>query len=211
MTKKERYEYRKSIGICVECGREKASDKAIICESCREKRNRSRREDRKFYQSLGYCPICRQNRIVGDEKTCPECRIKRNKYAAKTLEKESTKQRINKYGRRRYAELKEKHICPHCGKRKAAPGRVSCGICLNKANNRAKAKRNAIPRHSREYTNLCIQCGKLPRMNDGKLCQECYKKSIENLAKARQSPRYAEGWRKTNSHLYRKPALIMPM
>lgn len=203
MTKKERYEYRKSIGICVECGREKASDKAIICESCREKRNSSRREDRKFYQSLGYCPICKQNHIFGDEKTCPECRIKLRKYDLKVLAKESTKQRASAYGKRRYAELKEKHICPHCGKRKAASGRVSCKICLDKANRRVKEKRNAMPRDSREYKDLCVQCGKLPKTKDSKLCSECYKKSIANLNKARQSPRYADSWRKTNSHLYR--------
>lgn len=67
------YQYRKENGLCVFCGKTKATGGRVTCDSCREKTNKANRETREYLKRIHVCPKCGKNKLVGDKKTCPEC------------------------------------------------------------------------------------------------------------------------------------------
>lgn len=95
---KERYEFLKAHGICVQCGQEYALEGITLCAKCREKNNLARRgkkqrpltaeqkarknqnakETRQNRIELGLCHICGKVKAVPGLKVCSDCRIARN-------------------------------------------------------------------------------------------------------------------------------------
>lgn len=134
--KKRIYHERKSKGICVECGKNKAIGK-VLCEKCSEKRSQYVRGMAAFYRSLGICPNCHKERIYGDEYFCFECREKKRKQYEKDyarMKKNPSPKRKEKqkvYRKNHYEKCKQNGICPRCG-RKTAYGYVRCPICREK-------------------------------------------------------------------------------
>lgn len=98
---RERYDYLKSRGICVKCGREKALEKRILCLECREKHketNKARYErvknteeykvankvsSKAYYdkrKEMGLCPKCGKRKSKDSEyKLCYRCRSRARK------------------------------------------------------------------------------------------------------------------------------------
>ena len=198
---RERRHYRITHGLCEDCGKAPPENGRTRCRACLDRRNKDRRDDRKFYKSIGICHVCKINPILGDESICPECSAKKKTYAENYVFSDETLKNRHMYGKQYYQDCKARGICPTCGKRKAAPGRVRCEICLDKNARKASLTRNATSRDWREEHGLCGQCGKRPVAYGTKLCAECYAKSIENLKKARESPKFEE-WKRINQQSF---------
>lgn len=92
------------------------------------------KEDRMFWQGLGICPTCHKRRIYGDEKECLECKAYFAEYGKRYYDahKESVKARCRARSKRVYHERKENGLCPRCGSKFRAPGRLFCRKCLDK-------------------------------------------------------------------------------
>lgn len=194
MSSKEEYNRRKEQGICVKCGKEKASMGRVACIKCREKQKNASKERREFYISFGYCPRCGKNKLFGDERTCPEC------LAENAIIKKRSREKLKKtdmdYFRERQECLKQAGLCrTGCG-RKRVDGKTYCEICLIKHNKKAreyrrKTKKQDIQRSERPSYGLCYTCGKtLDR--EGRMCIKCAEKATKNLPKKRNNRIWSE-------------------
>lgn len=173
---KETYEFRKTNGICVRCGKEMARTNRVMCEACAEKERVRRSEDRAALSKMNLCPKCGQNRLYGDEKMCLDCREKMYKY---------NKTRRHSTGKN-YNELRKQNgLCIKCGRRPPVPGRVKCGICLALERERARnyRLRNGVDVDRSERPNFgrCYFCG--GEIESGRICNACKERIIKNLPK----------------------------
>lgn len=125
------YEWYKSIGICVQCRKEKAAPHHVRCEVCleqnlstQESRRRVgtyRRADRRSYnktlrerrKAAGLCIDCGRPICSSSKCYCVECRIKNQKR------NERRKEGLNRSERKQYG------LCYICGK-EALPGKAVC-------------------------------------------------------------------------------------
>lgn len=95
------------------------------------------------------------------------------------------------YDKELYEWYKAHHICPSCGRRSAAPGRVRCEICLAVGANRGPHPRDPGKykelRERRKAEGKCIWCGK-PLAADSKcFCKECQIKNRRRQIAKRDS------------------------
>lgn len=129
MTKKERYDYLKSHGLCPTCGKE--SGNRVYCTRCRE----LKKELREKRLMLRICPQCGKTRLYEKEKLCSDCleksRLSNTRYRENNIElsRERDRARI----KARTVERKNQGLCTKCGRRKATFGYSTCPICRIKA------------------------------------------------------------------------------
>lgn len=113
-----------------------------------------------------------------------------------------------------YQNYKDNHVCPQCGMRKAAPGKVRCEICLaqnaksaqRKRDSRTESEKEALNMRRRTYFNnlkenrringLCIWCGKPVSKSSKCFCIDCKIKN-QRRNEARKS-----GVPRSERHLY---------
>lgn len=112
---RETYQDRKSNGICVECGVERAETGRVMCGSCRLSRNDRRKILYEKKLEAGICIQCGQKverywREKGSS-LCRACRQKSREIQAKRAQR-----------------LKAAGICRKCGKRSVYEGEM-CAIC----------------------------------------------------------------------------------
>lgn len=201
---KKRYWERKNNHLCVVCGKQNETDKAL-CPECRAKKNEYYRKNTKFYASLHLCTRCGKNRTFGEEKICPECRA--IKATAQSLHGLTDEQKKNRYARRcrRYHERLQQGICTLCGRRSAVEGRAKCGICAAKSRERQREYQNrrktGIPRTERVQNGLCYTCGSRLDREGKAMCSRCESISRKNLEKARGCNAY---WKKDDKMIYLK-------
>ena len=70
------------------------------------------------------------------------------------------KANMRNYGRSVYKERSEQGICTRCGKRKAAPGRKKCKLCLEKdAESTDFLRALSLKVEYKEEKHLCRYCG----------------------------------------------------
>lgn len=120
----------KQAGLCTRCG-EPARENRTTCEKC-AKYYRIRRN---IIIDMKVCPACGKNELFGDEKICLDCRTKNAEYQANARKKGvwyTLPEYKNKEHRQRYEKYKKMGLCPQCGKRKPALGKVRCSVCLAK-------------------------------------------------------------------------------
>lgn len=81
---KERYQYYKAKGICVDCGAEWAQTGYTSCEKCRAKNktrhdrnsesaNAHKREQRAAWRAAGLCTQCGKRKARPERCTCARC------------------------------------------------------------------------------------------------------------------------------------------
>ena len=157
-------------GLCLRRGKTAPAPDRSVCDPCAAKRNRASR--------------------VRDARLRAEGKPRRDPARARSYER--------KRSRREAAARKAEGLCSRCGREPAAPGRSSCGPCLEKrrASDRAKyaagkaaglkyggadaeAKRRAGRAKSRRRqkarieAGLCIRCGRQPPVEGGTTCAPC--------------------------------------
>lgn len=207
MTQKERsekfYRNRKGNGLCPRCGK-KLDREGHYCIECLEKIREYHRANREFCRKLGICPECGKEKLFGIEKQCILCREKKNERRKKETEeqKKRYKENFKKRQREVYKERSEKGICTKCGKRKAFQNRKKCGICLEKdreIQRKVREKRGNKDEYKRK-NNLCHYCMKPIDRENGKLCNECWLKCVENGRKSTGNNDY---WKFDNKMVFR--------
>ena len=190
------YDKRKSLGLCVTCGKEKSKEGYVCCEQCKEKQKNYQRENREYYRSLGFCPRCGKNKLFGQEKECPECLAKMYEWNIKSRQKR--KFNASEWYKKDIAMLKENGLCRSCRKKPVKEGHTYCEVCLIKKRERgreyrAKKKNDGINRSERPNYGLCYFCGdKIDR--DGRCCRNCAEKATKNLPRINKN----EIWRRDN-------------
>ena len=125
---RELYAERKAAGICTKCGKEKAEQGRTMCRKCLDAKSEYERENKVYFKQLGICTRCRKNRAMKGRTTCIECTEKDRARSIYMRYKDADVN--NKRRRNQWAERLSAGVCPVCGKRKLAPNRKKCFICL---------------------------------------------------------------------------------
>lgn len=188
--------------MCPRCG--KTLDReGHYCSSCLEKNRIYRQENRDFFRKNHLCTECGKNKVPDGERICPECRAKRESWR-----KPLTEDQIERYGlhfrnqqRMLYHERAENGICTRCGKRKAAPGKKKCAVCLEKDAKQHRKKYMDKPniREFRKKNNLCHFCGTEIDLPSGNICSKCQEKFRENGRKHGGKNTY---WKEQNKLIF---------
>lgn len=210
--RKKLIEHRKERGLCVYCGKENDDPDRVSCRACRRKIANMRKEEKQYKERIGMCNICGIVPVFGDEKRCPECRYKAWEYAQKNKGmSDEQKEKINEYRRAKRKKYIESGLCA-CG-RKREEGYRTCSLCRIK--NRERARRLYQKKHDtsmeemlhRPENGLCIWCGKNVKCGKNRngepfrVCEECYKKSMDKL-KIANSKRKTCYWKKDNNIVF---------
>lgn len=170
-------------------------------------------ETQQFYIEHGICYACGQERAEPGKRKCWRCLANDNDsakvyYANLPPEKkekliERNKQAIN----RRRAERKKAGLCFECGKENPDKSFLMCPACRERSRKyQAKSKRKnaGLSMQMRADGHRCFQCTKeIPLVRGKKLCPECYKKTCENLKKARSYKR-ENSWKTVNDLLFQR-------
>lgn len=200
---KRNYYRHKQNGECPRCGKPLDRD-GHYCKKCLEKYIEYQRENRKFYREHHLCVVCGKIRVPKGERICPECRAK-NANRRKLSEEQRIKANENhkKSQKLIYMQRAENGICTRCGKRKAAPGKKKCEICLQK-DAEVHRRKNMCGINIREYrkeNRLCYFCGNLIDVPSGQICSQCRIKFQELQKGVSHKNEY---WSKDNRIIFRK-------
>ena len=146
--KKEK-EYRKSKNLCTKCGKEKIIEEQDLntCRECRNSRKIIKKRKYDLLKDERRCVSCQKKLEKDDLSTCGSCK-------EKALNRKKTK-------------IKNK-ICIYCSKPTETDIQI-CNVCKGRKDKNLKEKRK-----NREIGGFCNKCGKNKKMDDGKLCSECF-------------------------------------
>lgn len=181
------YNSRINNKLCPSCG-DPLDRKGHYCSKCLIKRNERTKKDRAFYRENHLCADCGKYHVYGSETYCEECKARRYTYSASHVRTDEEKKKFREQQKRLYKELSEKGICTRCGKRKAAPGKKKCKICLEKDAAKRRIPTGEIGKREYKLQNhLCLYCGKpLGDIKTSKLCYDCQQKCRERIQKAKE-------------------------
>lgn len=205
--KRERYIFRRSNGLCVDCG-EKAVENRCRCVECGERNRDALKDEYWFFVKMGICTKCGKYTAAPGRRKCEVCLAKDAESHMKKREAKGNGNSNHKeYLKRRREEAKKNGICRSCLKRKAMPGWSMCHECASK--NRRKLRELHREQGHVTYTEaiengLCTCC-RHERSTHGKLCDDCYEKSLIKLEKAMQSRKtleYRERMRRENEAIF---------
>lgn len=120
MTKKERYEYRRANGLCVQCGKPiTGKKKQARCAKCRREHNQHQRERREYLRKLGRCYECGRPLDEEGYTLCKKCREDRQK--AHYARCNSWANRRSRKARKRRNSRVAEGMCEYCGKAPVVP------------------------------------------------------------------------------------------
>lgn len=213
-TQKKKIEYtrrrRISEGKCPTCGKE-MDRQGYYCTACLAKRNEYTRGNRDFWRANHICPECGKERLFGTEKRCIACRQRQYEWRQKNKQPLTDEQKaaMKNYGRSVYKERSEQGICTRCGKRKAAPGRKKCKLCLEKDAEKHRLSPDVIPKMEyKEINHLCRYCGSpLENGSAKKLCAACIQKCHDDAIELRRThpEKFPQNksWKESNQLIFR--------
>lgn len=205
--KRERYIFRRSNGLCVDCG-EKAVENKCRCVVCGERNKDTLKDEYWFFVKMGICTKCGKYTAAPGRRKCEVCLAKDAESHMKRRESQGNKNSGHaEYMKRKREEARENGICRSCLKRKVMPGWSMCHECASK--NRRKLRELHREQGHVTYTEaiengLCTCC-RHERSTHGKLCDTCYEKSMLKLEKAMQSKKtleYRERMRRENEAIF---------
>ncbi|WP_075824197.1 hypothetical protein [Clostridium perfringens] len=182
------YKDRKGKGICVTCGRNKAT-KGIYCEECKLKIVKECKERKEYLIKRNLCTICGKEEIF-KFNVCVSCRGKRKEIDKKNYIKNREKilQRNKTYRDKKRNERKIEGICIRCGKNKVDQGKLHCTKCLRKTKIYSLKKRKAVPvRNVWRINNCCWFCGEKELVEGKKVCKRCYSRCLEHIKRIRKA------------------------
>lgn len=180
---KKRVEYRKKNHICIRCGKKPTTDKSI-CDDCREKMAKYRKETREFNKKHNICTMCRHEIVYDGFATCEICRDKQKQYSEKFYSKETEskkeerKRKQAEYMRDKRAERKKQGVCVECGKKLCANSKIHC--LEHYIENKKSYTPVEIPREQRVDYGLCYTCGNEIEDRQYKLCNVCLERIRSN-------------------------------
>lgn len=196
------YRKRKENGLCPVCGKP-LDREGHYCSSCLEKNRIYHQENRDFFRENHLCTECGKVKVFGDDKICPECRAKRQSWRKPLTEEQKERYGLHFKSQQRmlYRERAENGICTRCGKRKVAPGKKKCSICLEKDAEQHRKKYMDMPniREFRKKNNLCYFCGNVIDLPSGNICSKCQENFRKNGRKHGGKNTY---WKEQNKLIF---------
>ncbi|MGN1346959.1 MAG: hypothetical protein ACI4V1_09240, partial [Eubacteriales bacterium] len=122
---------------------------------------------------------CEDAFTMNGRALCAECA---EKNLLKTKEYYSAhRDELSQKAKKRYYSLKERGLCTICGRRRAKRWHTQCEVCLSIEKARYRRKYVSL-REERNAKNVCLRCGKAPRVDGLKVCAECRGK-LEDMAR----------------------------
>lgn len=109
---KKLYDERKTLGLCIACGKNPARDGKVKCKDCAEQHQSARLVRCLKAKEDGLCTKCHKIKAVSGRSRCEKCR-----------------DQLCTLIKRRNRRSKEKGICTACNSNKAMPGRTKCEKC----------------------------------------------------------------------------------
>ena len=196
------YRKRKENGLCPVCGKP-LDREGHYCSSCLEKNRIYHQENRDFFRENHLCTECGKVKVFGDDKICPECRAKRQSWRKPLTEEQKERYGLHFKSQQRmlYRERAENGICTRCGKRKVAPGKKKCSICLEKDAEQHRKKYMDMPniKEFRKKNNLCYFCGNVIDLPSGNICSKCQENFRKNGRKHGGENTY---WKEQNKLIF---------
>lgn len=205
--KKERYQKRKEMGICVSCGKNETIDGKARCEAClehiaktrdREKMKADHKESLKFYKEHNLCPHCGKNRPLKNHALCYECIYKDTMRYIGMEYTEEQRQKNNERTKAYRDRMKENNRCYVCGKELSGTDYKSCPQCRYKKRVYEKQRRQDNGKIGYNQMGLCYICGN-PVAEGKKVCEEHRKEMSERAYKASLARNRDENGRLKNS------------
>lgn len=158
---KAKYAQRKTEGVCVNCGGERAEGRTK-CQRCIDtaaKRNDNKQKyDR--CRAEGLCTHC--GKVPTEKVYCDTCVVLKRRWGKK-WEKENPEKRQESYQRRRVLAA-EQGLCDKCLAKPAVEGRSRCVRCLQTEADRVIRRREA---------GLCTVCGACKQDDALDACDIC--------------------------------------
>ena len=143
----DRNRARREAGLCTRCGKQQPVEGRTVCETCREVRRESEREQYALRRAAGRCGRC--------GAPAPDGSARRERCAGRAA-KSSRKKAKNARGRRRYVRRRVRGLCIDC----AAPsqGAARCPECARRSYLRSDEHRG-LPILPPRYTVIEIATG----------------------------------------------------
>lgn len=188
MSKKENYNKRKALKVCIQCGKqdERTLQGHVLCNVCNDKRHDKFYQKAKYYQrrELFLCVHCgkQDDRTLQGHISCEVCEEKR---------------RNKNYPQKQYDKRRSELRCTQCGKQDdlTKQGFIYCQKCRDERNQKRSGYTDMAFRKSeyardkynqRKKAKLCVKCGIQDERTLGgyTLCSSCGdKKRIESKAR----------------------------
>jgi predicted amidophosphoribosyltransferase len=99
---------------------------AAVSRKAKANKSKSDKESYRWYREHGICPRCKKRFNKPGRVHCEVCLAKMVRSKNK---RDPGGENRKVYDQDRRARLKAKGLCPVCGKRKPAEGRIECAIC----------------------------------------------------------------------------------
>ena len=99
---------------------------AAVSKEAKAHKSNSDKESYRWYREHGICPRCKKRFNKPGRVHCEVCLAD---MVRSKDERDPGGENRKVYDQDRRARLKAKGLCPVCGKRKPAEGRVECAIC----------------------------------------------------------------------------------
>lgn len=124
-------EQMKAAGLCVICGKVKASPGFVTCAACRERNKQKAAERRENLKSRGLCVKCGKQPSFGKKRYCADCLYYFQMYHIEHPWEPTDEQRAHKsaYDKALRKQRKDAGLCIRCGKRPAKSNRTMCAAC----------------------------------------------------------------------------------
>lgn len=120
MASKKRYEERKRMGLCPQCGNPHAEGK-IMCQACLD----NAAKDREYKRKRHICVKCGSNEAAPNRNYCDECIEWRHNRYERLKKSEGFTEAAKLYRKRHTEERKQNGLCVWCGK----PTLNGCTLC----------------------------------------------------------------------------------
>lgn len=152
-----------------------------------------------WYKKMRICPQCGTNKAAPNRVRCEECLAKNAESADKHRKIKPIASR-KAYIKNLRKQRKENGLCIWCGKPICSTSTVFCIDCKIKNQRRNDKRKSGMERSERYEYGLCYICGN-PAVDGKSLCEECYKRSCDNLPDSKDGVNY-RNWKQRNKLIF---------
>ena len=146
---KEKYEKRKTSGLCITCG-EPVHEGRVLCLVHLEKHNLAGAERKRRHRAAGKC-ACGKEKLPRRSR-CEACQEQRNARHHTTVK-----------------ERRDKGLCQYCGESPPIEGRLGCAVCVQ-----VRTEMSYNRYRDRLEQGLCVTCGKVAPIESARVCIDCF-------------------------------------
>ena len=167
------YKEMREQSLCTSCGKKNKTPEFCMCQKCRNRKNKARRNNSKYLKKIGICVRCHVRQAEPNHVLCYECADD-----DRQIKKPSDVERKRVIRANRITN----GLCPKCGKEPSINDGlgVKCRAYQKRYRDRTQTK---IRRSEFISYGKCYCCGK-PELLAGKsVCADCYEVRLQTMKK----------------------------